>query len=183
VSVEGTIASRLSIASGPGGRLRVAADLSVPGHQDTYAVGDAAAVPWGPGSKDPDAICPQLAQVALQSGAHAGRQVLLRLEGRPTRPFRYHDKGIMATVGRRAAITQFPRGAVIRGTLGWLAWLGLHIVYLIGFRNRIVVLVNWSWRYLSWGSGPRIIIDDKRRFGDELGPGPGMDPDPPPGPS
>jgi NADH dehydrogenase len=66
----------------------------------------------------------------------------------------------MATIGRRAAITQFPRGLIVRGTLGWLAWLGLHIVYLIGFRNRIVVLVNWSWRYLSWGSGPRVIVGD-----------------------
>ena len=101
--------------------------------------------------------------MAIQSGAHAARQVLNRAGGRPTTPFRYHDKGIMATIGRRAAITQFPGGAIIRGTLGWLAWLGLHIVYLIGFRNRIVVLVNWSWRYLSWGSGPRVIVGDEPR--------------------
>ncbi len=161
VSVEGTVASRLSLRTGPNGRLQVEADLSVPDHENAYAVGDAAAVHWGPGSKDPDAICPQLAQVAIQSGAHAARQVLLRIEGRPTESFRYHDKGIMATIGRRAAITQFPRGAIIRGTLGWLAWLGLHLVYLIGFRNKIVVLVNWSWRYLSWGSGPRVIVGDK----------------------
>ncbi len=69
----------------------------------------------------------------------------------------------MATIGRRAAITQFPGGRVVRGTLGWLAWLGLHLVYLVGFRNKIVVFVNWSWRYLSWGSGPRIIVSDAGR--------------------
>ena len=69
------------------------------------------------------AICPQLAQVAIQSGAHAARQILLRVEGRPTESFRYHDKGTMATIGRRAAITQFPRGAIVRGTLaGWPGW-------------------------------------------------------------
>jgi NADH dehydrogenase len=98
--------------------------------------------------------------VAIQSGAHAARQVLNSAEGRPTEPFRYRDKGIMATIGRRAAITQFPNGLIVRGTLGWLAWLGLHILYLIGFRNKIVVLINWSWRYLSWGSGPRVIVGD-----------------------
>jgi NADH:ubiquinone reductase (H+-translocating) len=114
-------------------------------------------VPWGDGS---GRACPQLAQVAIQSGAHAGRQVLNRIEGRATVPFHYRDKGIMATIGRRAAITQFPSGVVVRGTLGWLSWLGLHLVYLIGFRNRVVVLVNWAWRYLSWGSGPRVIVGD-----------------------
>ncbi len=178
VTVEDTVASRLSLPSGPSGRLRVEADLSVAGHEHAYAVGDAAAVPWGPGAKDPDAICPQLAQVAMQSGAHAARQVLLRTEGRPTEAFRYHDKGIMATIGRRAAITQFPRGAIIRGTLGWLAWLGLHIVYLIGFRNKIVVLVNWSWRYLSWGSGPRVIVGDKLQIRGQVQPGEGRSPGP-----
>jgi NADH dehydrogenase len=96
--------------------------------------------------------------VAIQSGKHAAAQIVNQAEGRPTQPFRYRDKGIMATIGRRAAVTQFPNGRVIRGTLGWLAWLGLHIVYLIGFRNKVTVLVNWSWRYLSWTSGPRIIV-------------------------
>jgi NADH dehydrogenase len=171
VTVEDTVASHLGAASGPNGRLLVDADLSLQGRQDAYAVGDAAAVPWGPGHRD--RVCPQLAQVAIQSGAHAARQVLRREEGRPTLPFSYRDKGIMATIGRRAAVTEFPRGTIIRGTLGWLAWLGLHIVYLIGFRNKIVVLVNWSWRYLSWGSGPRVIVSDTldRTAGNRAGPG------------
>jgi NADH:ubiquinone reductase (H+-translocating) len=160
VSVEDTVASTLGQDSAPNGRLLVAPDLSLPGRNDAYAVGDAAAVPWGPGAHHPDETCPQLAQVAIQSGRHVAHQIVNRMDGRPTEPFRYHDKGIMATIGRRAAITQFPRGLVVRGTLGWLAWLGLHLVYLIGFRNKIVVLINWSWRYLSWGSGPRVIVGD-----------------------
>jgi len=170
VSVEGTVAARFGEETGPNGRLVVEPDLTIRGRTDAYAIGDAAAVPWGPGARDPNETCPQLAQVAIQSGKHAAGQILHRVQHRPTQPFSYRDKGIMATIGRRAAITEFPRGLVVRGTLGWLAWLGLHLVYLIGFRNRIVVLINWSWRYLSWGSGPRVIV------GDELERGPAGDP-------
>jgi NADH dehydrogenase len=156
----------LGAPAGANGRLVVDEDLLISGRADAYAVGDAAAVPWTPHSTAYPDICPQLAQVAIQSGRHAAGQVLRRIDGRPSEPFRYHDKGIMATIGRRAAVTQFPRGTVVRGTLGWLAWLGLHLVYLIGYRNRIVVLVNWSWRYLSWGSGPRVIVSDELEEGD-----------------
>ena len=160
VTVEGTVAGAIGAPTGPNGRLLVRPDLTVEGHDDVYAVGDAAAVLWGSG-EDPDQVCPQVAQVAIQSGGHAARQILARVGGRPTEPFHYKDKGIMATIGRRAAITQFRNGRVLRGTLGWLAWLGLHLVYLVGFRNKIVVFVNWSWRYLSWGSGPRIIVGEE----------------------
>ncbi|MGD0880826.1 MAG: NAD(P)/FAD-dependent oxidoreductase [Acidimicrobiales bacterium] len=160
VTVENTVAGSIGAPTGPNGRLRVDSDLTVEGHEDVYAVGDAAAVRWGPG-EDADRICPQVAQVAIQSGEHAAHQILARLGGTPTSPFHYRDKGIMATIGRRAAITQFRSGRVVSGTLGWLAWLGLHLVYLVGFRNKIVVFVNWSWRYLSWGSGPRIIVSEE----------------------
>jgi NADH dehydrogenase len=166
VTVENTVASTLGAASGANGRLLVDADLSLTGRQDAYGIGDAAAVPWGPGSDDPVRICPQLAQVAIQSGDHAARQIINRIEGRPTLAFHYRDKGIMATIGRRAAITQFPNGLLVRGTLGWLSWLSLHLVYLIGFRNKVIVLVNWSWRYLSWGSGPRVIVGDNLDLGE-----------------
>jgi NADH:ubiquinone reductase (H+-translocating) len=171
VSVENTVAATLGQKSGPNGRLVVEPDLSIPGRLNAYAIGDAAAVPWGPGSPDPARICPQLAQVAIQSGKHVAHQIVNRASGRPTLPFRYRDKGIMATIGRRAAITEFPRGLMVRGTLGWLAWLVLHLVYLIGFRNRFVVLINWSWRYLSWGSGPRVIVGDVLERGDAEEPG------------
>ncbi len=166
VTVEDTVASRLGAEASANGRLAVDAHLGVVGRPDVYAIGDAAAVPWGPKSGDAARICPQLAQVAIQSGAHAATEILHRIEGRPTRPFRYHDKGTMATIGRRAAITQFPSGVLVKGTLGWLSWLGLHLVYLVGFRNKLIVLVNWSWRYLSWGSGPRLIVDDDLELGD-----------------
>jgi NADH:ubiquinone reductase (H+-translocating) len=172
VTVEGTVAARLGVATGQNGRLQVEPDLSLRGNEGGYAVGDAAAVPWGPKAKDPGKICPQVAQVAIQSGTHAAGQIVNRLAGRPTQPFRYHDKGLMATIGRRAAIAQFPNGLIVRGTLGWLAWLGLHLLYLIGFRNKIVVLINWSWRYLSWGSGPRVIVGDNLEMQDERPPVP-----------
>jgi NADH dehydrogenase len=157
VTVDGTLAGGLTVDHGRGGRVAVEADLSVGGHPEVFVVGDAAAVPWGSGRPDP---CPQLAQVAIQSGAHAARQILRRQTGQPTRPFRYKDKGMMATIGRGAAVVELPRGLVMRGFLGWLAWLGLHIVYLIGFRNRLIVLVNWWWRYVSWPGGPRLIDAD-----------------------
>jgi NADH dehydrogenase len=159
VTVDGTVASGLGALADRSGRLVVRADLALPDHHQAYAIGDAAAVPWG--EDRPGTTCPQLAQVAIQSGKHAAEQIVNRVKGKPTLPFRYNDKGTMATIGRRAAIAQFPSGMVIRGTLGWLSWLGLHLVYLIGFRNRITVLVNWSFRYLSWTSGPRIIVTDE----------------------
>ena len=161
VTVEHTVAADIDAPTGSNGRLVVDPDLSVPGHHDVYAVGDAAAVLWGGDGPDADNICPQVAQVAIQSGTHAARQILTKVAGRAYVPFSYKDKGIMATIGRRAAVTQFRGGRVVRGTFGWLAWLGLHLFYLVGFRNKIVVFINWSWRYLSWGSGPRIIVGEE----------------------
>jgi NADH dehydrogenase len=156
ITAEGLVSSSLGGTRGPGGRVDVEGDLSLPGHREVFVVGDVAAVPRGPGQS----TAPQLAQVAIQSGRHAGRQVLRQLAGETTDAFCYRDKGIMAAIGRRAAVAQLPRGPIIRGTLGWLSWLGLHLVYLIGFRNRLRVLVNWSWRYLDWPSGPRLIVAD-----------------------
>ena len=182
VTVDDTVASRIGAEAGANGRLVVDDSLTVVGRPGVYAVGDAAAVPWGPGPGDAGRVCPQLAQVAIQSGAHAAHEIVNRIEGRPTPPFRYHDKGIMATIGRRAAITEFPSGVLVKGTLGWLSWLGLHLVYLVGFRNKLIVLVNWSWRYLSWGSGPRVIVDDDLELKDVgAQPGPGSGPSAPPG--
>jgi NADH dehydrogenase len=154
VSVKDTLAGGLPVARGGGGRVTVESDLSLSGHHEVYVVGDAAAVPEGPGRS---AICPQLAQVAIQSGRHAARQILRHQAGRAPEPFTYKDKGMMAAIGRRAAVAQLSDGLVFRGNLGWLAWLGLHIVYLIGFRNRLIVLLNWWWRYVNWPGGPRLI--------------------------
>ena len=155
VTVSGTIASGLGAPTQRDGRLVVDSNLGIAGRPGAYAIGDAAAIPDAPGS---DGQCPQLAQVAIQSGRHAAAEILAGLRGEPPTPFYYRDKGIMATIGRRAAIAQLRDDLVLRGTIGWLAWFGLHLVYLIGFRNKLTVLVNWTWRYLSWPSGPRIIV-------------------------
>ncbi len=169
VTVDGTVAADLTGRRGPGGRVVVEPDLSLPGHPEVFVVGDAAAVPdpdgtaLGEGHLEPGGtrpLLPQLAQVAIQSGDHAARQVVGRLESRPTTSFSYHDKGVMATIGRRSAIAQLSSGTVFYGTVGWIAWLMLHLVYLIGFRNRVVVLINWVWHYFRWPSGPRLIIGD-----------------------
>ena len=104
---------------------------------------------------------PQLAQPAIQEGRHAAEQVIHLMRGEPTEPFHYHDKGTMATIGRRSAVVQFPRGARITGTLAWFAWLGLHLVYLLGNRNRVATLINLSWRYIAWGHGGGVIVGDE----------------------
>jgi len=155
VTVSGTLASHLATKAGPSGRALVAADLRVDGSENVWSIGDAAAI------ADPRAaFYPQLAPVAIQSGQHCAKQILRVLNGEATEEFRYHDKGIMATIGRRAAVAKLPHGGVIKGTIGWLAWLGLHLWYLVGFRNRLRVLINWTWRYFDWPSGPRLIVAD-----------------------
>jgi NADH dehydrogenase len=155
VTVAGTLASHLGSNAGPSGRALVAPDLRVVGSENVWSIGDAAAI------ADPKAaFYPQLAPVAIQSGRHCAAQILRVLNGEPTEPFHYHDKGIMATIGRRAAVAKLPHAGVIKGTVGWLAWLGLHLWYLVGFRNRLRVLINWTWRYFDWPSGPRLIVAD-----------------------
>ena len=155
VTASGTLAHDLQASSGPGGRARVTADLRLLESTNVWAVGDAAAVPLSNAE-----FCPQLAPVAIQSGRHCAEQILHVVHGEPTRPFVYRNKGIMATIGRHAAVAKLPRGGVIKGTAGWLAWLGLHLWYLVGFRNKIRVLINWTWRYFDWPSGPRLIVAD-----------------------
>jgi NADH dehydrogenase len=137
---------------GKGGRIEVETDLRVTGQDCVFAVGDVCVT-----SKDPVA---QLAQPAIQQGRHAGEQISRLIAGQPTEPFRYHDKGIMATIGRRSAVVQLPVGLRLRGTLAWLAWLALHLFYLLGNRNRLVTFVNLSWRYLTWSRGGGVIVGD-----------------------
>jgi NADH dehydrogenase len=148
-----SIAATLGVPQGRGGRVTVEPDLSIPGHPSAFAVGDVADIDDGHGGR-----LPQLAQVAIQSGKHAAEQALARIEGRPRETFHYVDKGIMATIGRRAAVAELPRGIELTGPIAWLAWLGLHLVYLLGVRNRVSVFVNWAWNYLTWDRGPRLIL-------------------------
>ena len=150
------LAAVIDVGVGRGGRIDVGADLAIPGRVDAYAIGDVANIagPAGP--------LPQLAPVAQQSGRHAARQIVRRLEGRPARPMRYRDKGTMATIGRRAAVAELPFGIRLSGSPAWLAWLGLHLVTLVGFRNRLSVFLNWAWNYLTWDRGPRLIFGRDR---------------------
>jgi NADH dehydrogenase len=146
------------LPQGKHGLIDVQPDLRVKGEDRIFAIGDIAYV-----EDDP---LPQLAQPAMQGGRHAARQIVRLQAGQGTVPFRYHNKGIMATIGRRSAVCDLPSGIRFRGTLAWLAWLGLHIFYLLGGRNRVSTLLNLSWRYLSWRHGGGMIVGDDPPEGD-----------------
>jgi len=133
------------------GRVPVERDLSIPGHPEAFAIGDLCAFTGDDGHP-----LPGLAPVALQQGRAAARNVLHRLAGEPTEPFRYRDRGSMATIGRAAAVAVVGRFR-LSGLVAWLAWLFVHIAFLIGFRNRFLVLFQWAWAYISWQRGARLI--------------------------
>jgi len=135
------------------GRVLVEPDLSVAGHPEIFVVGDLAAM------KSKGEWVPGVAQGAIQSGKHAARMIVRRLRGKPTEPFRFKDLGIMATIGRKAAVAVVGRRH-FWGFPAWFLWLSIHIVWLIGFRNRIVVLLDWLWAYLRYQSSARVILTE-----------------------
>ncbi len=140
-----------------GGRLVVQHNLSVPDHPDVFVIGDMA------GSRDEEGrLHPQLAPVAMQGARHVARQIRRRIAGQPTTAFRYTDKGIMATIGRNAAVAELAFGLRTSGFLAWVMWLILHLVLLIGFRNRLNVLVNWAWNYFTYDRSARLIMHPPR---------------------
>lgn len=151
VTAPGWVAA-LGLPTGPGGRLQTEPDLRVTGQDRVFAVGDVSVIDGQP--------LPQLAQPAIQQGRHTAAQIRRLLAEQPTTPFRYKDKGIMATIGHRSAVVQLPIRLRVRGTVAWLAWLALHLVTLLGNRNRINALVNLSWRYLTWSRGGGVIVGD-----------------------
>ncbi|MCU1453451.1 MAG: FAD-dependent oxidoreductase [Acidimicrobiales bacterium] len=155
----------LDVPTGKAGRIAVGPDLRIEGRTDAYAIGDIAAI--GDPKHGADAVLPQLAPVAIQSGHHAAEQIRRRLDGRPSRPFHYLDKGTMATIGRSRAVAELPLGIRLSGTPAWFAWLGLHLVLLAGFRNRLSVFLNWAWNYLTWDRGPRLILRGDRPCPDD----------------
>ncbi len=142
---------RWGLPQGRGGRIEVGPDLRVRGHDRIFAIGDIALTD--------DQPLPQLAQPALQMGRFAAEQIASLDAGRPAARFAYHDKGIMATIGRRSAVVQLPYHVRVRGALAWFAWLALHLVTLLGNRNRLSAMINLSYRYLSWGHGGAVIVD------------------------
>ena len=139
------------LPTGRGGRIEVEPDLRVVGHPEIFAAGDVSIA----GSS-----LPQLAQPAIQGGKHAGIQIRRLLAGAPTEPFQYHDKGIMATIGFSDAIAELPRGIKFKGVLAWLSWIGLHVLTLIGNRNRFATMVNLSVRYFTWPRSLNIVVGD-----------------------
>jgi len=141
------------LPQGKSGRILVGSDLRVQGQDRIFAVGDIAV--------NPDDPTPQLAQPAIQMGKHAGAQIVRLQRQAETVPFTYHDKGQMATIGRRSAVVQLAQGPRLRGTLAWLSWLALHLFYLLGGRNRVSTILNLTYRYVAWGHGGAVIVGDE----------------------
>ncbi len=139
-----------------GGRVIVEPDLSVPGHPEIQVVGDLAVLP----AHQPPV--PGVAPAAKQMGRHAARNLVAGLAARPTRPFRYRDYGQLATIGRSSAVAMFGR-VHIWGWLAWVAWLTAHIYFLIGFRNRLVVLIDWAWAYWTFERSARVVVEPAQR--------------------
>jgi NADH:ubiquinone reductase (H+-translocating) len=135
------------------GRVTVEGDLSLPGHPNVFAIGDMVRVRGGDGSVS---TLPGLAPVAMQEGRYVARVITRRLLGRQTPPFRYHDKGNLATIGRSKAVAEIGR-ARVSGFPAWALWLGVHVFYLIGFQNRLLVLLRWTISFFTHGRGARLI--------------------------
>jgi NADH dehydrogenase len=142
------------------GRVLVEPDLSLSGHPEVFVVGDLACL------VQEGAPVPAVAPAAMQGGRHAARNVLRRARGESTLPFRYVNKGSLATIGRSAAVADLGR-AKLSGPPAWLAWLVLHLMFLVGFRNRLIVLFQWAWSFVSYDRGARLITGPLRREPDQ----------------
>lgn len=146
------LTARLGVPLGSGGRIVVEPTLQVPGHPEVFAIGDAAF--W----QEEGQVIPMVAPAAVQMAQTASDNILRRLENRPLRCFHYKNPGALATIGRNAAVAKVGR-LKFRGFSAWLVWLVVHLIRLVGFRNRLVVLINWAWDYLFLERASRIIID------------------------
>ena len=149
------VASATSVETDKAGRIRVGPDLTIPGHPEIFVVGDAAVLPW-----KPDMPVPGVAQGGIQGGKYAAGAILARLDGKPATPFRFRNLGDVAVIGRLSGVTNIPwLGPFGRtgGFLAWLLWLGIHLVALAGFANRLIVLVRWAWSFVTHGRGSRLI--------------------------
>jgi NADH dehydrogenase len=133
------------------GRVIVNEDLTIPGHPEVQVIGDLASFSHQTGES-----LPGVSPVAMQQGRHAARNILRMIRGEKTQPFRYFDKGSMATIGRNKAVADL-KFFHLSGLPAWLAWLFVHIIFLVGFRNRLLVLIQWAWAYLTFDKGARLI--------------------------
>lgn len=144
------LAAALAVPRDRSGRIEVDETLRIRGHDTAFAIGDIAAM------RGPEGPLPMMAPPAMQAGRHAAESILRALKGEPPVPFRYRNKGIMATIGRNAGVARIG-GINLKGFLGWSAWLLVHLYFLIGFRNRLIVLLQWGWNYLNYDRPIRII--------------------------
>jgi NADH dehydrogenase len=145
------LGQKLGVPIDRAGRVFVRPDLSIPGHPNVFVIGDLAAL------KDENGkLLPGVAPVAIQQGGWVAQTIARDLENQPRRDFRYHDKGSLATIGRAAAVAQIGKFE-LSGYFAWLAWLFIHILFLIGFRNRLLVMIQWAWSYLTYERGARLI--------------------------
>jgi NADH:ubiquinone reductase (H+-translocating) len=142
---------KLGVPLDRAGRVLVHPDLSIPGHPEVFALGDLAAL-----NDENGKMLPGVAPVAIQQGDWVAETIARDLENQPRRNFHYHDKGSLATIGRAAAVAQFGKFE-LSGYFAWLAWLFIHILFLIGFRNRLLVMIQWAWSYLTYDRGARLI--------------------------
>lgn len=149
-------ARRLSVPLDRAGRILVGDDLTIAGHPDVFAIGDIASI-----TRDGRQV-PGVAPAAVQQAWHTARNIQRALSNQPLLPFHYRDRGSLATIGRSAAVADFGK-LKLSGTPAWLAWLFLHLLFLVGFRNRLSVLFQWLWSFLSYDRGARLITGPLRR--------------------
>jgi NADH dehydrogenase len=162
------LAGKAGIDLDRAGRVTVGPDLTLPGHPEVLALGDMVRVQAPDGSIQP---LPGLAPVAMQQGRYVARAVRARLRGRTPRPFHYRDKGNLATIGRSKAVADV-KGLRVAGFPAWALWLLVHLFYLIGFQNRLLVFLRWTISFLTRGRGARLIVErpeqDRDRERDQL---------------
>jgi NADH dehydrogenase len=152
------LSRRLGVTLAPGGRVPVGADLSLAGHPEVFVAGDQAQAKDEAGRD-----LPALAPVALQQGRFIARQIRGELRGKPRESFHYVDRGTLATIGRSRAVGEVG-GWRVRGLFAWAVWLLVHIYYLVGFRNRTLVVFQWAWSYFRFRRGARLIVGKEWRF-------------------
>jgi NADH dehydrogenase len=148
-----------------GGQVIVEEDLSLPDHPNVFIVGDMAAI-----EGEADGWLPQLAQVAIQSGRHAAKQIQRQTDGQPTEAFSYTDLGQMATIGRNAAVAELAGGIKFKGLIAWLMWVVIHIAKLVGFRNRASVFMDWIYNYFTYERHARLILNMDGSSDRDVGP-------------
>jgi NADH:ubiquinone reductase (H+-translocating) len=152
------LAEAAGVATDRQGRLPVEPDCSLAGHPEVFVIGDLALYSHPVGA----APLPGLAPVAMQQGRYVARLIGGRVKGRTLPPFKYHDRGTMATIGRARAVAMIGRYR-LAGLIAWLTWLFIHLMYLVEFENRVLVLFQWAWNYFTWNRSARLITGEEAR--------------------